>query len=110
MSHPIRLQAATYLDFRSRFGLPAQLACHVPRHVGATYRALWARVNANTAARQAGRTKQRDKDLDQPPTDVSPTLTYNSQRDFSLKFPHQVSILTLGGRVVLPYNDTWPLP
>jgi IS605 OrfB family transposase len=80
------------------------MACNVPRQVGATYKTLWAKVKANTSARQAGRTKQRYKGLDRAPQHVSPTLTYNYHRDFSLKAKHQVSILTLGGRVVLPYT------
>ncbi|HEY1390627.1 MAG TPA: transposase, partial [Ktedonobacterales bacterium] len=37
MSNQISLQAATYLDIRAKFGLPAQMACNVPRQVGATY-------------------------------------------------------------------------
>src|SRR5207245_2975871 len=35
---------------------------------------------------------------------VSPTLTYNYQRDYSLKPDHQVSILTLSGRVIVLYT------
>jgi IS605 OrfB family transposase len=107
MSNQIGLQEATYLDIRSRFGLPAQMACNVPRHVGATYRALWTKVKANTAARVAGRTKKRYKGLDQAPRYTSPTLTYNYHRDFSLKAEQQVSVLTLNGRVIVPYTEYW---
>ena len=32
-----RLQKATYADLRRQFGLPSQMACNVPRQVGATY-------------------------------------------------------------------------
>jgi putative transposase len=35
-----KLQKLVYQDLRSRFGLPAQMACNVPRQVGATYKAL----------------------------------------------------------------------
>ncbi|TME03779.1 MAG: IS200/IS605 family element transposase accessory protein TnpB, partial [Chloroflexi bacterium] len=35
---------------------------------------------------------------------VSPTLTYNFHRDYSLKKDAQVSILTLQGRVIVPYT------
>jgi len=31
-----RLQRATYDDVRAQFGLPAQMACNVPRQVGST--------------------------------------------------------------------------
>ena len=40
-----RLQRATYADLRSQFGLPAQMACNVPRQVGATYKGLWTKVS-----------------------------------------------------------------
>jgi len=102
MSNQINLQAATYLDVRARFGLPAQMACNVPRQVGATYRTLWTKVKANAAGRVAGHTKKRYRGLDAAPKYVSPTLTYNFQRDYSFKTGQQVSILTLGGRVIVP--------
>src|SRR6516225_3811191 len=41
MSNKVGLQERTYLDVRAKFGLPAQMACSVPRQVGATYKALW---------------------------------------------------------------------
>ena len=37
MSNKVGVQDRTYQDLRSRFGLPAQMACSVPRQVGATY-------------------------------------------------------------------------
>ena len=54
--------------------------------------------------RKAGITKKRYKGLDQPPRYISPTLTYNYQRDYSLKAGQRVSILTLQGRVVVSYS------
>jgi putative transposase len=84
--------------------LPAQMACNVPRQVGATYKALWTKVKANIMFRNAGHTRKRYKGLDQPPKYVSPTLTYNYHRDFSLKSARQVSLLTLDGRVIVPYT------
>jgi putative transposase len=104
MSNQIGLQEATYLDVRATFGLPAQMACNVPRQVGATYKVLWTKVRANAAARAAGHTKKRYRGLDQAPKYISPTLTYNFQRDYSFKTGQQVSILTLEGRVLLPYT------
>jgi putative transposase len=104
LSHSRALQAATYRELRSRYSLPAQLACNVPRQVGATYQALWTKVKATAAARAAGVTKRRYRGLDQAPHYVSPTLTYNYRRDFSFKAEQQVSLLTLSGRVVLPYS------
>jgi putative transposase len=83
MSNQISLQEATYLDIRSRFGLPAPMACNAPRQVGATSKTLWTKVKATTAARAAGKTKTRYRGLDQAPKYVSPTLTYTYQRDTS---------------------------
>ena len=98
------LQQETYADVRAVYHLPAQMACNVPRQVGATYKTLWTKVKQNHVARKAGHTKKRYKGLDQPPKYVSPTLTYNYHRDYSLKPENQVSILTLDGRVVVPYT------
>jgi predicted transposase len=36
MSNKVGLQDGTYPDIRAKFGLPAQMACSVPRQVGAT--------------------------------------------------------------------------
>jgi putative transposase len=104
MSNQRRLQEACYDDIRLQFGLPAQMACNVPRQVGATYKGLWTKVRQNVQARAKGYTKKRYKGLDQPPKYVSPTLTYNFGRDYSLKENQQVSILTLDGRVIVPYT------
>src|SRR6266581_86156 len=98
------LQHETYAAIRVAYHLPAQMACNVPRQVGATYKSLWTKVKQNTAARKAGITKKHYKGLDQPLKYVSPTLTYNFHRDYCLKPDQQVSILTLSGRVVVCYT------
>ena len=98
------LQRECYDEIRVRFGLPAQMACNVPRQVGATYKGLWTKARKNAEQRKAGLTKKRYKGLDEAPHYVSPTLTYNYHRDFSLKEEQHVSILTLGGRVIVPYT------
>jgi putative transposase len=104
MSSGRALQRDTYDEIRLRYKIPAQMACNVPRQVGATYKVLWTKVKQNAALRKAGKTRKRYKGLDTPPKYVSPTLTYNYQRDYSLKPDKQVSILTLQGRVILPYT------
>jgi predicted transposase len=43
MTNKVRLQEEIYQDLRAHFGLPAQMACSVPRQVGATYKGLWTR-------------------------------------------------------------------
>src|ERR1700730_5080378 len=76
MSNRVSLQEGTYEELRARFHLPSQMACSVPRQVGATYKALWTKVKQNVDARKAGYTKKRYKGLDKTPKYVSPTLTY----------------------------------
>jgi putative transposase len=104
MSNQIHLRDETYYEIRALYQLPAQMATNVPRQVGSTYKTLWTKVKQNTTARKAGHTKKRYKGLDSPPKYVSPTLTYNYQRDYSLKPDNQVSILTLEGRIIVPYT------
>jgi putative transposase len=108
MSHAVGLQEGTYADIRTRFGLPAQMACSVPRQVGATYKTFWTKVKANAAARAAGRTKKRYRGLDAAPKYISPTLTYQLGHDYGFKTSQQVSILTLEGRVIVPYTGYNP--
>jgi IS605 OrfB family transposase len=103
MSNKVALQDGTYDEVRARFHLPSQMACSVPRQVGATYKTLWTKVKQNAALRKAGKTKKRYKGLDQPPKYVSPTLTYHYKKDYSFKSDRNVSILTLSGRVIVPY-------
>ncbi len=100
----IRLHMGTYREIRALFHLPSQMACNVPRQVGATYKGLWTKLKQNLAHRKTGRTKKRYKGLDQPPKYVSPTLTYNYGYDYTFKTGQQVSVLTLYGRIILPYQ------
>lgn len=99
-----RLQKGTYHEIRVFFNLPSQMACNVPRQVAATYKSLWTKLKQNLAHRKAGHTEKRYKGLDQPPKYVSPTLTYNYGYDYSFKTRQQVSVLTLNGRIILPYQ------
>ena len=103
-SNQQRLQRETYAEVRGQFGLPAQMACNIPRQVGATYKGLWSKARKNAEARRLKLTKRRFQGLDEAPTYVSPTLTYNFGRDYSLKEGQQISILTLQGRIVAPYQ------
>jgi predicted transposase len=103
-SSPRRLQDATYTQIREQFGLPAQLACKVSIQVAATYKGLWTKVLQNAEARRKGYTKKRYKGLDQAPHYVSPTLTYNLGRDYSLKDHEHVSLRTLCGRITVAYR------
>ena len=108
MSHAVSLQERTYREVRATFVLPAQMACSVPRQVGATYKTLWAKVKANAAARAAGHTKKRYRGLDVAPHFISPTLTYQLGHDYGFKTGQQVSVLTLEGRVIVPYTGYTP--
>src|SRR2546423_10821560 len=104
MSNSRALQRDCYEQIRATHKLPAQMACNVHRQVAATYKALWTKVKKNAKARQAGLTKKRYQGLDHPPTFVAPTLTYNYGYDYSFKRHQQVSVLTLLGRVIMPYT------
>jgi putative transposase len=104
ISNAKELHNGMYHEIRTRFGLPSQMACTVSRQVGATYKALWTKLKQNAAHRKAGRTKKRYKGLDKPPKYVSPTLTYQYCYDYSFKKEQQVSVLTLEGRVIVPYT------
>jgi IS605 OrfB family transposase len=103
-SNTLRLQKETYSELRGQFGLPSQMACNVPRQVGGTYKGLWTKWRKNQEARARGYTKKRFKGLDKPPHYVSPTLIYNYGRDYSLRTGQEVSLLTLQGRLHLPYQ------
>src|SRR5712691_3695241 len=85
MSNRIALQDGTYDEVRARFHLPSQMACSVPRQVGATYKGLWTKVKLNAEHRKDGRTKKRYKGLDHSPKYVSPTLDYQYGKDYSFK-------------------------
>src|SRR5215470_16212838 len=104
MSNQERLQKGTYDDIRFLYKLPSQMACNVPRQVGATYKGLWTKLKKNIEHRKAGYTKKRYTGLDRPPKYVSPTVTYNYGYDYSFKPGQQVSVLTLQGRIILPYQ------
>jgi IS605 OrfB family transposase len=84
------------------------MACNVPRQVGATYRALWAKAKKNVAARKARHTKRRYRGLDHAPRYRSPTVTYNYERDYGFKTEQRVSLLTRSGRIVVPYEGYAP--
>src|SRR5205085_4200145 len=103
MSNQQALQRGMYGEIRATYNLPAQMACNVPRQVGATYKTLWTKVKQNAALRKAGKTKKRYKGLDKAPRYVSPTLTYQHRKDYSFKAGQHLSILTLSGRVIVPY-------
>src|SRR6266481_7630874 len=108
MSNQERLQQGTYDDIRLLYKLPSQMACNVPRQVGATYKGLWTKLRQNLEHRKAGYTKKRYKGLDKPPKYISPTVTYNYGYDYSFKSGQQVSVLTLQGRIIVPYQGYEP--
>jgi putative transposase len=100
----VKLQKATYNHLRSQFKLGAQMACNVPRQVSATYKGLWTKAKQNAAAIEAGYTKRRYRGLDKAPKYISRTATLNYQRDYSFRTGQQVSVITLDGRIVVPYE------
>jgi putative transposase len=103
-SNGAKLQKAVYNELRVRFGLGAQMACNVPRQVSSTFKTLWTKVKQSNDAIAKGYTKRRYKGLDKAPKYISRTCTLNYQRDYSFKTERQVSIITLQGRIVVPYD------
>ena len=105
-SNAAKIQKEVYGHLRGHFGLGAQMACSIPRQVGATYKTLWTRVKQAVAKRAVNPKARRFKGLDTAPKFVSRTLSYQYQRDYSFKKNQQVSVQTLDGRMVLKY-DGW---
>jgi len=104
MSNSLRLQKGTYHDLRKRFNLSPQMASHIAREVGGTYKALWTKLKRNAEHRKAGYTRKRFKGLDQAPRYVTPTVTYTYGKDYKFKADQRVSIRTLQGRIIVPYE------
>jgi predicted transposase len=100
MSNTRKLQSDCYDEIRVVHKLPSQMACNVPRQVGATYKGLWTKVKKNAKDRQSGRTKKRYKGLDKAPKYISPTLTYPriAQRDESKQTMRRLMTFSERGR------------
>ena len=103
-SNAAKIQKEVYATLREQYGLGAQMACSVPRHVGATYKTLWTKVKQSAAKRAVNPKAKRYKGLDNAPKFASRTLSYQYNRDYSFKKDQQVSITTLDGRLILPYE------
>ncbi|MEQ9668435.1 MAG: transposase, partial [Coleofasciculus sp. G2-EDA-02] len=99
-----KIQKEVYYRLREQFKLPSQMACNVPRQVGATYKSLRTKLKKNEEAIKAGRTKKRYKGLDKPPKYASRTCTLNYQRDYSFVKDQKVSVITLDGRIKVNYQ------
>ncbi len=99
-----KIQKEVYYTLREKFKLPSQMACNIPRQVGATYKALRTKLKQNEAAIKSGRTKKRYKGLENPPKFVSRTCTLNYQRDYSFTKDQKASVITLNGRIKVNYQ------
>src|SRR4028119_535334 len=98
-----KIQKEVSYTLREKFKPPSQMACNVPRQVGATYKSLRTKLKQNEEAIIAGRTKKRYEGLDKPPKYVSRTCTLNYQRDYSFASYQKVSVITLDGRIKVNY-------
>ncbi|HEY7414713.1 MAG TPA: transposase [Ktedonobacteraceae bacterium] len=99
-----KVHQGMYDELRASHHLPSQLACSVERQVAATYRGLWTKLLKNKEHRRKRITKKRFKGLDQPPHYSSPTVEYTYDRDYTFKCDQQVSVGTLKGRIIIPYQ------
>ncbi len=103
-SSTITLHKGMYVELRTRYHLPSQLACSVERQVAATYKGLWTKLKKNAEHRRKKITKKRFKGLDKPPKYSSPTVQYTYERDYTFQRNQQVSVGTLNGRIIIPYQ------
>ncbi|HEY7413681.1 MAG TPA: transposase [Ktedonobacteraceae bacterium] len=99
-----KLHQGMYDELRTHHHLPSQLACSVERQVAATYKGLWTKLKKNIEHRRKKITKKRYKGLDKPPRYSSPTVQYTYERDYNFKCDQQVSVGTLNGRILIPYQ------
>lgn len=99
-----KIQKLVYQHLRDKFNLPYQMACNVPRQVGATYKGLLTKLKQNEEAIKNGRKKKRFKGLDEAPRYKSRTCNLNYLRDFTFKPNRQASIITLNGRTEVNYS------
>lgn len=98
------IHKACYYDLRQQYALPSQLAASVIRSVGATYKTLWTTVKDNATLRKKNPKVKRYQGLEKPPHFVSRTVTYQKGKDYGFKPEQRVSIQTLNGRIVVPYE------
>lgn len=99
-----KIEKLVYRGLRSEFNLPSQMACNVPRQVGATYKGLLTKLKLNQEAIKSGKTKKRFKGLDEAPKFISRICNLNYLRYFTFKPNQQVSIITLQGRITVNYS------
>ena len=99
-----KLHKGMYVELRTRYGLPSQLACSVERQVAATYKGLWTKLLKNVEHRRMKITKKHFKGLDKPPHYSSPTVQYTYERDYTFQRDSRVSVGTLHGRISIPYQ------
>jgi putative transposase len=98
------LHKGMYLELRTHYHLPSQLACSVERQVAATYKGLWTKLLKNAEHRRKKITKKRFKGLGKPPKYSPPTIQYTYERDYTFQRESQVSVGTLNGRISVPYQ------
>jgi putative transposase len=99
------IQKNVYEELRNDLKIPSQLACGICRYTGAAYKTLWkaAKTHANQCKENPKKRYKQYTGLDQPPKFSSLALTYQIGKDFGFKTDRQVSVLTLNGRISVPY-------
>lgn len=99
-----KLHNEVYPYLRNNFGMPSQGACSAIREVADIFKTLWTKQKKAAASKKAGRKARRFKGLDEPIQFQKRTVTYSYGRDYSFKENQTVSIMTLAGRIVVPYE------
>jgi IS605 OrfB family transposase len=98
------LHKNVYNHIRQEYLLPSQIACSVSRYVTAAYKTLWKKFRSNKKHQKKGYTKKAYKGLSKPPKYTERTVPYQYGYDYTFKANQQVSIMTLNGRLKLPYQ------
>ena len=99
-----RLQKATYADLRRQFGLPSQMACNVPRQVGSH---LSGALDQSEQERRGPPPGLHQAALQGPGPSAPLCLAHahlQSGPRLLLRTEQEVSLLTLAGRVHVPYQ------
>ena len=98
------LRAGTYTALRQQFHLPSTWARRILREVGQLYQGLWKKIEHNTLLQCDRRTIKRYTVLNQAPLYATSMVSYQYGKDYCFQDDTSVSLLTLDGRLSIPYT------
>ena len=98
------LRAEILSHLRQQFHLPSPWARRIVRDVSRLYQGLWKKVQHTATQRGDGRVTKRYTLLTQAPLSAAPLLSYQYGKGYTFTGTSCVSILTLDGRLSIPYT------